>query len=87
MRIPESREQRIGCLLSLAIVISPFLALLYGVPAALAVLAIATATTAWLTFSASQDAAPQRRSSLLAAAVLNAVFAVIALWMFINRVF
>lgn len=86
MRIPESREGRIGCLLALAMMVSPFLALLYGVPAAMAVLALGTGMTAWLAFSASRTAEPQRQASLLAAAGLNLVFAVIAVWILVSRV-
>lgn len=87
MRIPESREGRIGCLLALAMVAAPFVALLFGVPAAMAVLAAGAGATAFLAFSTSRIAEPERKASLLMAAIINAVFALIAVWILLSRVF
>ena len=86
MRLPADRERRIGCLLALAMVAAPFIGLLYGVELALAVLALATGVTAWLAFAASRGAVPERRASLLTAAAVNAVFCLVAAWMFVTRV-
>ncbi|MFM9105500.1 MAG: hypothetical protein ACKOWF_02240 [Chloroflexota bacterium] len=86
MKLPPNREGRIGCLLALAMVAAPFVALLYGVESALAVLALATGATAWLAFAASGAAPPERRPSLLMAAGVNALFCLMAAWMFLARV-
>lgn len=57
--------------LTLAIVIAPFLALLYSMNLALAVLALALAFTTWLTWQAVAMVSPAYASRLKAAAVLN----------------
>jgi hypothetical protein len=86
MRIPDTREGRIGCLLAFAIVVSPFLALLYGVEASLVVLAMATGATAWLALSASRTAASPRKNSLIVAGALNAGFALISIGILVSRI-
>jgi len=58
---------------TLAIVIAPFLALLYSMNLALAVLALALGFTTWLTWQVGVTAGPAHRSRLRAAAGLNAV--------------
>ena len=62
--------------LTLAIVLAPFLALLYSLNLALAVLALALGFTTWLTWHAASMVARSHGSQLKAAAVLNAVLAV-----------
>ena len=85
VRLPETREGRIGCLLAFGVIASPFLALLYSATAALGVLALATGVTAWIAFDASKRADDQRRASLLMATILNAAFALISALMLVNR--
>lgn len=58
---------------TLAIVLAPFLALLYSLNLALAVLALALGFTTWLTLQAAEAAGAAHRSRLKAAAALNAV--------------
>lgn len=71
------RRQQVSTLkafgLTLAIVAAPFVALLYGLNLALAVLALALAFTTWLTWQGAGMVAPAMGSRLKVAAGLNAV--------------
>lgn len=70
----HQREQRVNLkafLLTLAIVFAPFLALLFGIEAALIVLAAGLAFTIWLTWMASNTSGPVQRGRLRTMAVLN----------------
>lgn len=72
--VARQREQRVNLkafLLTIAIVMAPFLALMFGVEAALVVLAAGLAFTIWLTWMASGSAGPVQRSRLRTMAVLN----------------
>jgi heme O synthase-like polyprenyltransferase len=72
----RQREQRVNLkafLLTIAIVMAPFLALLFGIEAALVVLAAGLAFTIWLTWMASNTSGPVQRSRLRAMAILNVV--------------
>lgn len=72
--VARQREQRVNLkafLLTVAIVMAPFLALLFGIEAALAVLAAGLAFTIWVTWMASKSAGPVQRSRLRTMAVLN----------------
>jgi len=72
----RQREQRVNLkafLLTLAIVFAPFLALLFGIEAALAVLAAGLGFTVWLTWMASNTAGPVQRSRLRTMSILNVV--------------
>lgn len=69
------RQHRLATLkaigLTLAIVIAPFLALMYSMNLALAVLALALGFTTWLTWQVATTSGPVHRSRLKAAAALN----------------
>ncbi len=73
------RRQQVATLkafgLTLAIVAAPFVALLYSMDFALAVLAVALGFTTWLTWHGASMVAPAQASKLKVGAVLNAVLA------------
>ncbi len=72
--VARHREHRVNLkafLLTVAIVMAPFLALLFGIEVALGVLAAGLAFTIWLTWMASQTAGPVQRSRLRTMAVMN----------------
>jgi uncharacterized membrane protein len=70
------REQRINLkafLITIGVVIAPFLALLFSVEAALFVLAMGLAFTTWVTWSGASMVGPVQRSRLKTMAVMNAI--------------
>jgi uncharacterized membrane protein len=70
------REQRINLkafLMTIGVVIAPFLALLFSVEAALFVLAMGLAFTTWVTWSGANMVGPVQRSRLKTMAVMNAI--------------
>jgi len=69
----ENRLNLKGLLLTLAIVIAPFLALLFSVELALAVLAAGLLFSAVLTWTVAGQMGPAAKSRFRTAAVLNAV--------------
>jgi hypothetical protein len=69
------RPPWVGVLLGLAILAAPFLALLYGFDAGLAVMALALAAVGLLAFLAARTAEPELRQRLLVVAAVNAVLA------------
>ena len=73
----EQRAQLRAVALTAAIVLAPFLALAFGLNAALAVLAVALAATAWLCWHATSAVGPAARGNLRIAAALNAVLALV----------
>ncbi len=73
----EQRAQLRALALTVAIVLSPFLALVFGLNAALGVLAVALAATAWLCWHAAGTVGPAVRGNLRTAAALNAVLALV----------
>ncbi len=75
----EQKRQIVGCGFAIALVIAPFLALLYGQAAGLAVLAGALATTLLAVIEGSRgaDAVEQRRLRILA--VINGIFFLLTL--------
>jgi len=68
-----------GLFFTLAVVIAPFLALIFGLTEALVVLAIGLAFTAWLTWAGAKQVAPAQASRLRTAAYLNLVLVVVTL--------
>lgn len=84
-RIPEGRTERIGCGLALAMVAAPFLGLLYGPNAGLAMATAALAATAFVAWGVSRTAAGEDGRRMAVAAVLNGVLAVIALVLLVYR--
>jgi hypothetical protein len=73
-------------LLTLAIVAAPFVALIYSVELALAVLAAALGFTTWLTWHASGALGPAQESRLKAAAGLNAVMMLATIAILVLRI-
>lgn len=70
----RQREQRVNLkafLLTIAVVMAPFFALVFGIEVALGVLAAGLAFTVWLTWMASNTSGPMQRSRLRTMAVLN----------------
>lgn len=82
-----TERRGIGGIFALAMVASPFLALLYGWEAALAALIAALLATAYLAGDGARQAAddPGRRRRLVAAGVVNVVLAVIAVAILVAR--
>jgi hypothetical protein len=70
---------------TLAIVMAPFLALLYSLNLALAVLALALGFTTWLTLHATSVAGAAYRSQLRVAAGLNAAMMLATLTILVLR--
>ena len=70
-----NRPPVVGLLLGLAILAAPFLALLYGFDAGLAVMAIALAAVGLLAVLAAREAESDLRQRLLVVAAVNAVLA------------
>jgi hypothetical protein len=83
------RRHRVATLkafaLTLAIVVAPFVALLYSVDLALAVLALALGFTTWLTWQGASMVGPAQRSKLKVAAGLNAVIALVTVVILVLR--
>ena len=73
----EQRAQLRAFGLTLAIVLAPFLALAFGLNAALGVLAIALGATAFLCWHAAGAVGPAAGGRLRAAAALNGALAVL----------
>ncbi len=76
------REQRINLkafVMTIGVVIAPFLALLFSVEAALFMLAMGLAFTTWVTWSGANMVGPVQRSRLKTMAILNAVIMVVVL--------
>lgn len=76
-RSPVGRRQAGTCLLSGAIVIAPFLALLYDLDAGLAMMALTLLVSVELARQALPQAAPELRRRLRAVMVVNALLAVL----------
>lgn len=68
-----------------AVVIAPFLALLFGLTLALVVLALGLAFTGWLTWAGAKQVGAAQASRLRAAAVLNLVLVVVTLTIVVLR--
>jgi hypothetical protein len=83
----EQRAQLRAFGLTVAIVLAPFLALAFGLNAALGVLAVALAATAWLCWHAATASGPAMRSRLRVAAALNGVIALVVVLVLGLRVF
>ncbi len=81
----ENRLNLKGLLLTLAIVIAPFLALLISVELALAVLAAGLLFSAVLTWTVAGQMGPGSRSRLRTAAVLNVVVLLMVVGVLIMR--
>ena len=71
------RTRLAGCLLARAILVAPFLALLYDLAVGLAVMALALGATASVAVQAGRTAAPPLRRRLLAAATINGALALL----------
>lgn len=83
---PAQRAQLKALGLTLAIVVAPFLALAFGLTAALVVLGIALGFTAWLCWAASRQMGRASRGRLLAMAALNGALALLCLIFVLMRV-
>lgn len=68
-----------------AVVLAPFLALLFSLTAGLAVMTAALAATSYVAFDVSREAAPESAQRLRLLAAANAVLALIALGLLIAR--
>ena len=82
------REQKVtmrAALFSLAIVISPFLALIYSLDLALGVLAVALGFTTWLCWVGSQEVGPAIAGRLRTAAILNGVIGLVIVAILVLR--
>jgi hypothetical protein len=82
----EQRAELRAFGLTVAIVLAPFLALVFGLNAALGVLAVALAATAFLCWHAARAVGPASRSRLRVAAALNGALALVAVLVLTLRV-
>jgi hypothetical protein len=82
---PGDRPPLVGLLLGLAILAAPFLALLYGLDAGLAVMALALAAVGVLALLAARTAEPDLRQRLLVVAAVNAALALACLVLLLVR--
>ena len=71
------RQRVVGCGFILAMVISPFIALLYGFGFALTVLTIGLVLTAYLAYDARDQVEPARRQTVLLMAGIALAFALL----------
>jgi hypothetical protein len=74
-------------LMSVAILMAPFCALLFGLDAALFVLGLAMVFTSWVTWGGSNHVAPSLRSKLRTAAIFNGVLALLVFGLLALRQF
>jgi Flp pilus assembly protein TadB len=75
-----------GLFFTLAVVIAPFLALIFGLTEALFVLAVGLGFTFWLTWSGAKQVGPVQASRLRTAAYLNLVLVVVTLVIVVIRI-
>ena len=80
------RVRLTGCVLAAALVAAPFLALLYGLNAALAVMTLALTATAYLARTAAGAADAATRQRLRTAVVINVVLALVCAIVLVMRV-
>lgn len=78
-QLPETRQRAIGCVMSIAIVAAPFIALFFGLTIALAVLVVALIATSWLGWQALREAPPEIAPRLRIAVLVNLVLVVVAI--------
>ena len=72
--IPEDEKKRLfGCAFSVAILIAPFIALLYSMTIAVVVLILALGTATWFAWEASRESEGQLRARLIALTAVNAL--------------
>ena len=86
----HERERKINLkafLMSVAVILAPFFALVFGIDAALFVLVLAMAFVTWVTWDGASRVAPAQRSKLRAAAAFNGVLALLVLGLLILRQF
>ncbi len=81
----EERARLAGCLLAGAILVAPFLALLYDLAVGLAVMALALGATAAVAVQAGRMAEPPLRRRLLAAATINGALALLVVVVLVAR--
>jgi hypothetical protein len=87
MEMMEPRVRRaIGCGFGGAMIVAPFLALLFDLAAALAVMAVGLGATAYLAVEAARTAELETRRRLRGFAVVNGVLAVVSLVVLVVRV-
>lgn len=84
--IQRARKINVQAILfTLAIVVAPFLALLYSMDLALGVLSLALGFTTWLTLHVANMSGPVYRSRLKTAAILNGVMMVATVTVLVLR--
>lgn len=83
--IPERRTNRAGCALAAAMIAAPFLGLLYGPDAGLAVAVAVLVATAVVAHDASRNGPVDGRRRMAVAVVFNAALAVVALALLLYR--
>ncbi len=75
-----------GLFLTLAIIIAPFMALIFGLTEALFVLALGLAATVWLTWFGSKQAGVAQASRLRVAAYLNLAILIVTVVILLVRI-
>jgi hypothetical protein len=82
---PIDRTKVIGVALAVAMVVAPFLALLYGWTAGLGVMALALAATSYLALAATPRLEPAHRGRVVAIAAINGALALVCVAALIDR--
>lgn len=83
---PETRHQAMTCLLSGAILVAPFLALLYNLNAGLGMMTLTLAASVELARQARQRATPEMRQRLQVVMAVNAGLAIACAVILVARV-
>jgi hypothetical protein len=83
--VADERPPWVGLALGSAILVAPFLALLYGLEAGLLVMSLALAAVGLLAVLAARSAEPDLRQRLLLVASINLVLALICLLVLLAR--
>jgi len=81
----ESWRRAMGCLFAGAMVIAPFIALLYDVNAGLIVMALGLLATAYLSYDSMKTAEPPLRDRLRTVVIINLVLAAVTVIFVIAR--
>lgn len=78
--IPEDEKRKLlGCLFSVAILIAPFIALLYGTSTGLVVLALALLTSIWFAWKALDETSEPMRSRLRLLIAVNSALLILTI--------
>jgi len=76
---PTQRRRIIGCGFVVAVILAPFLGLLYGRGLGVLIMALALAATAFIAFDVLPAAPPERRERVRRLGIVNVILALLCL--------